>query len=60
MADKRNFLLGKGENLTESIVGSGRKLDKLSCTRFRRHRVRCFMEQEVRHGEKAVYAGVQA
>ncbi len=28
MADKRNFLLGKGENLTESIVGSGRKLDK--------------------------------
>ena len=34
--------------------------DRLSCTRFRRHRVRCFMEQEVRHGEKAVYAGVQA
>jgi hypothetical protein len=33
---------------------------RLSCTRFRRHRVRCFMEQEVRHGEKAVYAGVQA
>jgi len=32
----------------------------LSCTRFRRHRVRCFMEQEVRHGEKTVYAGVQA
>jgi hypothetical protein len=32
----------------------------LSCTRFRRHRVRCFMEQEVRHGEKAVYPGVQA
>jgi hypothetical protein len=32
----------------------------VSCTRFRRHRVRCFMEQEVRHGEKAVYAGVQA
>jgi Protein of unknown function (DUF3147) len=25
----------------------------MSCTRFRRHRVRCFMEQEVRHGEKA-------
>ena len=36
-----------------------RRLD-VSCTRFRRHRVRCFMEQEVRHGEKAVYAGVQA
>jgi dimethylaniline monooxygenase (N-oxide forming) len=33
---------------------------KVSCTRFRRHQVRCFMEQEVRHGEKAVYAGVQA
>jgi O-acetyl-ADP-ribose deacetylase (regulator of RNase III) len=32
----------------------------MSCTRFRRHRVRCFMEQEVGHGEKAVYAGVQA
>ena len=33
---------------------------QMSCTRFRRHQVRCFMEQEVRHGEKAVYAGVQA
>jgi hypothetical protein len=32
----------------------------LSCTWFRRHQVRCFMEQEVRYGEKAVYAGVQA
>jgi hypothetical protein len=32
----------------------------VSCARFRRHRVRCFMEQEVRHGEKAVYARVQA
>jgi ABC transporter substrate binding protein len=32
----------------------------MSCTRFRRHQVRCFMEQEVRYGEKAVYAGVQA
>jgi len=32
----------------------------MSCTRFRRHRVRCFMEQEVCHGETAVYAGVQA
>src|ERR1700743_1899179 len=32
----------------------------VSCTRFRRHQVRCFMEQEVCHGEKAVYAGVQA
>jgi hypothetical protein len=34
--------------------------DQVSCTRFRRHRVRCFMEQEVCHGETAVYAGVQA
>jgi hypothetical protein len=32
----------------------------LSCTRFRRHRVRCFMEQEVCHGETSVYPGVQA
>ena len=32
----------------------------LSCTRFRRRRVRCFMEQEVCHGETAVYARVQA
>jgi hypothetical protein len=37
-----------------------REMLEVSCTRFRRHRVRCFMEQEVRHGEKAVYAGVQA
>jgi hypothetical protein len=36
------------------------EIELLSCTRFRRHRVRCFMEQEVRHGETAVYAGVQA
>jgi hypothetical protein len=36
------------------------RYSEVSCTRFRRHRVRCFMEQEVRHGEKAVYAGVQA
>jgi len=36
------------------------KLFGLSCTRFRRHQVRCFMEQEVRHGEKTVYTGVQA
>jgi hypothetical protein len=32
----------------------------VSCTRFRRHRVRCFMEPEVGHGETAVYAGFQA
>jgi hypothetical protein len=35
-------------------------VDELSCTRFRRHRVRCFMEQEVCHGETSVYARVQA
>jgi hypothetical protein len=34
--------------------------DIVSCTRFRRHRVRCFMEQEVCHGETSVYARVQA
>jgi hypothetical protein len=33
---------------------------RLACTRFRRHRVRCFMEREVSHGETKVYAGVQA
>ena len=32
----------------------------LSCTRFRRHQVRCFMEQEVCHGETEVHARVQA
>ena len=36
------------------------KAGVMSCTRFRRHQVRCFMEREVRHGEKAVYTGVQA
>src|SRR5437764_13203696 len=37
-----------------------RRKQGLGLGRFRRHRVRCFMEQEVRHGEKAVYARVQA
>jgi hypothetical protein len=45
---------GDEQKARDWIVG------QLSCTRFRRHLVRCFMEQEVRHGEKAVYAGVQA
>jgi hypothetical protein len=51
---------------TEPFIIAGTSLEEpdleyfLSCTRFRRHRVRCFMEQEVRHGEKAVYPGVQA
>jgi hypothetical protein len=34
--------------------------ERLSCTRFRRHQVRCFMEQEVGHGETEVHARVQA
>jgi hypothetical protein len=38
----------------------GLKDINLSCTRFRRHQVRCFMEQEVCHGEAAVYPRVQA
>src|ERR1700722_20128573 len=33
---------------------------RVSCTRFRRHRFRCFMEQEVCDGETSVYARVQA
>ena len=54
---------------TANVIAQQRELNELreqvrkaelSCTRFRRHRVRCFMEQEVCHGEKAVYAGVQA
>src|SRR5205085_6992917 len=35
-------------------------LSSVSCTRFRRHQVRCFMEQEVGHGETEVHARVQA
>jgi hypothetical protein len=42
------------------VDGKGQLRQRLSCSRFRRHRVRCFMEQEVYHGEKAVYTGVQA
>jgi hypothetical protein len=41
------------QRLSEALSG-------MSCTRFRRHQVRCFMEREVRHGAKAVYTGVQA
>jgi hypothetical protein len=56
-------------NWTEAIAGLAPHLTtvivsqmavEMSCTRFRRHRARCFMEREVRHGEKAVYTGVQA
>jgi len=47
-----------------SITSSRRPMRRaektMSCTRFRRHQVRCFMEREVRHGAKAVYTGVQA
>jgi hypothetical protein len=32
----------------------------LSCCRFRRHQVRCFVEPEVEHGTTEVYARVQA
>jgi methyl-accepting chemotaxis protein len=53
-------VVGSSESLRSAEGKFAGLLDKLSCTRFRRHRVRCFMEQEVRHGEKAVYAGVQA
>jgi Histidine kinase-, DNA gyrase B-, and HSP90-like ATPase len=52
-----------GVFLTESRAQTLQMLvnrEGLSCTRFRRHRVRCFMEQEVCHGETAVYPGVQA
>jgi hypothetical protein len=46
---------------TSSIAQKlGSKSGSVSCTRFRRHRVRCFMEQEVCHGETSVYARVQA
>ena len=45
-------------SVTSTVVS--RYLANVSCTRFRRHRVRCFMEQEVCHGETAVYARVQA
>jgi hypothetical protein len=44
-----------GLNVLLADAGPG-----VSCTRFRRHRIRCFMEQEVCHGETSVYAGVQA
>ena len=40
--------------------GYGASSRCLSCTRFRRHQVRCFMEQEVGHGETEVHARVQA
>ena len=52
-----NVQLGDG-SITTSHLSTGSVT--LSCTRFRRHRVRCFMEPEVDHGETAVYAGVQA
>jgi hypothetical protein len=42
------------------ILSLNAEIDRVSCTRFRRHQVRCFMELEVRHGETEVYARVQA
>jgi hypothetical protein len=53
----RNRVLRFALDLKESLP---EEASTVSCTRFRRHRVRCFMEQEVRHGEKAVYARIQA
>jgi hypothetical protein len=37
------------------VESPAQRFGHMSCTRFRRHQVRCFMEQEVCHGEKAVY-----
>ena len=64
--DDKAIVLGmieRGGDVVTRVVHARTKqhiLPHLSCTRFRRHRVRCFMEQEVGHGETAVYAGVQA
>ena len=46
--------------VAKANISFSQPFGKLSCCRFRRHRVRCFMEQEVSHGETSVYAGVQA
>jgi hypothetical protein len=51
-------LTGQFAKKTKSM--SVRVLAGLSCTRFRRHQVRCFMELKVCHGETEVYARVQA
>jgi 7,8-dihydropterin-6-yl-methyl-4-(beta-D-ribofuranosyl)aminobenzene 5'-phosphate synthase len=48
-----------GSSLPSSFYRKDESLP-LSCTRFRRHQVRCFMEQEVCHGETEVHARVQA
>src|ERR1700730_18601053 len=60
MSAQRGFAVGEwlcqGGSKHPATLAS----DDVSCTRFRRHQVRCFMEREVRHGEKAVYTGVQA
>ena len=59
-ADAAELGASSSRSLPKDLLRKAAKKHPLSCTRFRRHRVRCFMEQEVRHGEKAVYAGVQA
>jgi hypothetical protein len=53
----RSSSIQKVDDASSVII---KNLVNVSCTRFRRHRVRCFMEQEVHHGAKAVYTGVQA
>ena len=51
MVGKPGGLEERKREVQKQIADMERSL--MSCTRFRRHRVRCFMEQEVRHGEKA-------
>ena len=52
----------KPVNVSQVTVSSQSTLPEyeVSCTRFRRHQVRCFMEPEVCHGETEVHARVQA
>jgi hypothetical protein len=63
---ERELTLAHADELDEALGPNGERLYSwcvvplLSCTRFRRHRVRCFMELEVCHGETEVYTGVQA
>lgn len=49
MAERRNFLLGKGERLTEQVVGSGRKIDRVPPYSFAesKRRLRPMLEETV-------------